>query len=374
MFRLIEVKNRKEIHDFLNFPLKLYKGNPYFVPPLYRDEKKIFDKNDYRLSNNKVAFYAVYENKKIVGRIQAILSMTSNEKRKQKRVRFTRFDAIDNQEVAHFLFEAVKEFALSNEMEEIVGPLGYNDLDREGLLIEGFNELSTFEEQYNYPYYQKLIENEGFHKEVDWVERKIIAPKECDQKIVEITDLMMRRNNLHLIKGLKARELIRKYGDGFFNLVDEAYKDLYMTIDFSPKEREELIKTFKLILSEKWIRIIVNSNDEVVGIGLCFPSIGKALQKSGGRLTPCALFKLIRSIHKPKILDLGLIAIKKEYQGSGVAWAILIELIKMLKKEKIQHCETNLNLEDNFAIINNWHRFDNIQHKRRRSFVKRICK
>ena len=372
MYQLIEVTTKKQIRDFIQFPLKLYKGNPYFVPPLYGDEKKLFSKKDYHLKTNDTCFYLVYDGKNVVGRIQAILSYPSNERRKQKRVRFTRFDSIDNQEVAHLLFEAVKDFALKKGMNELCGPLGYSDLDREGLLIEGFDELSTFEEQYNYAYYQKLIENEGFVKEVDWVERKIFAPKEIDSKIEKVTDIMMKRSKLHVVRGLSSKQIIKRYSAGFFDLIDKEYKDLYMTVAFSKEEREELIKTFNLILSARWIRIIVDENDKVVGVGLCFPSIGKALQKSGGRLTPLTMIKLLHSIRRPKILDLGLIAIDKGHQGSGVAWAILLELMKMLKNGEIEHCETNLNLEDNNGIINNWQRFDTVLHKRRRAFMKKI--
>ena len=372
MYQLVEVTTKKQIRDFIQFPLKLYKGNPYFVPPLYADEKKLFSKKDYHLKTNDTCFYLVYDGKNVVGRIQAILSYPSNERRKQKRVRFTRFDSIDNQEVAHLLFEAVKDFALKKGMNELCGPLGYSDLDREGLLIEGFDELSTFEEQYNYPYYQKLIENEGFVKEVDWVERKIFAPKEIDSKIEKVTDIMMKRSKLHVVRGLSSKQIIKRYSAGFFDLIDKEYKDLYMTVAFSKEEREELIKTFNLILSARWLRIIVDENDKVVGVGLCFPSIGKALQKSGGRLTPLTMIKLLHSIRRPKILDLGLIAIDKGHQGSGVAWAILLELMKMLKNGEIEHCETNLNLEDNNGIINNWQRFDTVLHKRRRAFMKKI--
>ncbi len=372
MYRLIEVKTRKEIRDFINFPLNLYKNNPYFVPPLYGDELKLFRKDDYHKKYNDVAFYLVYEGKRVVGRIQAILSYRSNEIRGLKQVRFTRFDAIDNQEVVHLLIEAITKFAKEKGMNELVGPLGYSDMDREGLLIEGFDELSTFEEQYNFPYYQKLLEKEGFTKDVDWVERKIFAPKEIDEKIGRVTNIMMKRAKLHVVRGLSSRQIISRYGEGFFDLIDKEYGDLYMTVPFSKEEREEMIGTFKMILSSRWIRIIVDENDKVVGAGLCFPSIGKALQKSGGRLTPCALIRLLKSLRKPKILDLGLIAIDKEHRDSGVAWAILLELMKMLKDGQIEYCETNLNLEDNSGIQNNWQRFETILHKRRRSFIKKI--
>ena len=173
MIEIRKVKTKKEQRDFVNFPLKLYKNCEFFAPPLYVDEMKMFKKNYVYYDQSISVFFNAYENGKIVGRIQGILQKASNEKWGQKRVRFTRFDSIDNQEVANKLFEAIEDWAKENNMTEIVGPLGFSDLEREGLLIEGFDELSTFEEQYNYDYYQKLIENLGYQKEVDWVERKL---------------------------------------------------------------------------------------------------------------------------------------------------------------------------------------------------------
>ena len=199
MIEIVKVESKKQIKEFIEFPLKLYKGNPYFVPPLYGDEKSMFKKDYHYRETCDYACYLAYLDGKVVGRIQAILQKSSNEKWKQKRVRFTRFDSIDNQEVANALFNAVIDFAKQYDMEEIVGPLGFSDLEREGLLIEGFEELSTFEEQYNYPYYQKLIENLGFTKEIDWVERQLRAPKEFDDRVIRVSNLMLKRYNLHFM-------------------------------------------------------------------------------------------------------------------------------------------------------------------------------
>ena len=163
-----QVKTRKEQRQFVNFPLELYKDCEFFVPCLYMDELAMFKKNYVYNDQSESIFFNAYIDGKIVGRIQGILQHASNNKWKQKRVRFTRFDSIDNQEVANALFNAIETWAKEKGMTEIVGPLGYSDLEREGLLIEGFDQLSTFEEQYNYPYYQKLIENLGYVKEVDW--------------------------------------------------------------------------------------------------------------------------------------------------------------------------------------------------------------
>ena len=191
-----EVKTWKEQNEFVDFPLNLYKGNPYFVPPLYGDEKDIFKKDYLYLDQAEAIYFNAYKDNKIVGRISGIIQKAANKKYDQKRVRFTRFDSIDDQEVANALFKAVEDWAKAKGMDTIVGPLGFSDLDREGLLIEGFEELSTFEEQYNYPYYQTLIENYGFEKEVDWFERKLYLPKEENTRLERLSNVIMKRFKL----------------------------------------------------------------------------------------------------------------------------------------------------------------------------------
>lgn len=373
MIVIREVKSRKEKKDFLNFPLKMYKNCEYFVPPLYADEKKIFNKKFYYNLTSKSIFFNAYENGKIVGRIQGILHFASNSKWNQKRVRFTRFDSIDSNEVASALLNAVEKWAKENNMDEVVGPLGYSDMEREGLLIEGFNELSTFEEQYNYEYYKNLIEACGYEKEVDWVERQIFAPKEIDPRIEKIVGNIMTKEGFRLVEFKNTKELLDKYSNQFFDLVDETYNDLYGTVPFIEEQKKEIIKAFKFIISPNYIRLVTNKENEIVAFGLCFPSIGKALQKSGGHLTIPALFKVFKAIKKPEILDLGLIGVAKKYKNSGAPWVIFLEMMRMLKaSDTIKYCETNLNLEDNKAIQNNWDRFENRLHKRRRCFVKKL--
>ena len=193
MIEVREVKTRKEQREFLNFPLNLYEDNPYFVPPLYGDEKKIFRKDYMYLDQAEAIYFNAYKDNKIVGRISGIIQRAANEKNNEKRVRFTRFDSIDDQEVANALFEKVEKWAKDKGMDTVVGPLGFSDLEREGLLIEGFDQLSTFEEQYNYDYYPKLVENYGFVKEVDWIESKLYAPKDRDDRIERLSSLVKLR-------------------------------------------------------------------------------------------------------------------------------------------------------------------------------------
>ncbi|MBP5651694.1 MAG: hypothetical protein J6X00_03400 [Clostridia bacterium] len=373
MIEVKEVKTKKQIKEFIEFPLELYKGNPCFVPPLYGDEMKMFKPNYVYYDQAEAVCFNAYMNEKIVGRIQAILQKVANEKWGQKRVRFTRFDCINDQRVANMLFDAAAEWAKSKGMEEIVGPLGFSDLEREGMLIEGFDELSTFEEQYNYAYYPTLVENYGFIKDVDWVERKIYAPKEHNDRLKRLSEMVLKKYKLHFGEAKNTNDFLRKYADAFFEILDKTYENIYGTVPFTDGMKKMMISNFKLIIDIKYVAVILDENDNVVCFGLCFPSIAKAVQKSGGRLTPGAIIRLLRAIKKPDIIDLGLVGVLPEYAMKGVSAAIFAGLMDMLVTNKnIKYAETNLNLEDNANIINQWKNFDAVLHKRRRSYIKKI--
>ena len=372
MVDIIEVKTKKEQKEFIEFPLKMYKDNPYFVPPLYGDEKKMFRADFVYNDTCETVYYNAYRDGTMVGRISGILQHASNEKTGEKRVRFTRFDSINDPEVASALFGAVESWALSKGMDTICGPLGFSDLEREGLLIEGFDQLSTFEEQYNAEYYASLIESLGYVKEVDWTESKLYLPDDDDGKMAKMTDFIMKRYNLHWGESKNVNDFIKKYATQFFELLDVAYADLYGTVPFTPGMIKMMEDNFRLIIDLKHVAVILDENEKLVCLGICFPSLAKALQKSGGRLTPAALVRVLRAIKHPKIIDLGLVAVAPEYANRGISAAISSELMRMLREDGIEYAETNLNLETNAAIQNQWKRFKAVQHKRRRAYVKKL--
>ena len=369
---LREVKTRKEIRDFVNFPLRLYKGNPYFVPCFYADELALF-KDDYLYRDQAdYVCYSVYDGKKIVGRIVGILQKVSNEKWKQKRVRFNRFDCIDDQEVADMLLGAVEDWARSLGMDEVVGPLGFSDMEREGLLIEGFDYLSTFEEQYNYSYYQRLIENHGYTKEVDWLERRLFLKGKPSDRLTRFSNLIMERNHLHFAEAKNTKDFLKKYGEKFFELCEKTYDPLYMTVPFSENIKKSLVKSFELIIDLRFVAMILDENENPICFGLVFPSIGKAIQKSGGRMTPATMVRLLRAIKKPRVLDFALIGVDPAYANRGVPAVLLGKTQEYLAMAGIEYAETNLNLETNQSVQNLWKNFESIQHKRRRSFVRSL--
>lgn len=372
MINIVEVKTKKQIKDFVNFPLKLYKGNKSFVPPLYADELKIFKKDYVYHDKSEAKFWNAYKDGKMAGRIQAIIQHASNEKWKQNRVRFTRFDAIDDQEVADALFKVLEEYAKEHSKDEIVGPLGYSDLEREGLLIDGFEWLNTFEEQFNYPYYQKLIENCGYGKDVDWIEHRLF-PNERIDKVISVADRVLAKGQLKVLTFKSLKELEKAgYVEEFFKILDDTYDKIYGTVPFTEGMKRMLLDNFSPIINMNYLPFVMDENGKIVAFALAFPEMGPIFQKSNGHLYPSTIIKLLRNVKHPKHIDLGLVGVLPEGASKGAAPVIYAAILRQLKVDGIEYLETNLNLEYNHEIIDTWNHFDHIQHKRRRCFIKKI--
>lgn len=373
MVTIKEVVTKKDIKNFVRFPIELYKGNPFFVPPFESDEiNKFNSKKNESYEDCTVKCFLAYRDEKIVGRIAGIIQHLYNKKANEKRIRFSRFDCIDDEEVSKALFKAVEDWGVSEGMEIIHGPMGYNDLDREGLLIEGFDQLSTFEEQYNYNYYQKLIENAGFGKEVDWFEYRIFKPKTDDGRLKRLSQAVLKRYKLNMVVYKNASKVIKKYKDQFFEVLDAAYAPLYGVVPFTDKVKDAVINQFKLILQGRFMVFITDENDKVIAFGLVLPSLSESVNKSKGRFLPFGIFRILHQIRKPKHIDLALIAIRPEYQSKGINAVLLDYLVSGMKKFGIEYAETNLMLETNTKIQHQWEGFDFIMHKKRRAFVKNL--
>lgn len=373
MVTVKEVKTAKDIREFIEFPLRLYKDCPWFVPPLYGDEKKLL-RSGGNNENADAVFYLARRDGKTVGRIQGIIQYQHNEKQDTAQMRFTRFDTVDDIAVAKALFDAVESWGREKGMAQIIGPLGYSDMDREGLLVEGFEENSTFEEQYNYAYYGPILEQLGFAKDVDWLEYELTAPEKPNEMLRRVSERVMQMNKLHVAdsSAMSKKDYIARYRDGFFDCLDECYRELYGTVPISKGTQNELIDQFMLIINKKYLVFICDENDRVVGFGLCFPGMGDAVKKSGGRLTPLTVVRLLKAVKNPKVLDLGLVAVRPEYQKKGVNAVLLQGILDMLTEGGVEKCETNLNLETNTAVQAQWKYFTARQHKRRRSYIKTI--
>ena len=372
MLEVRRVESRRDIKEFIELPLRLYKDCSYFVPPLYSDEYKLLTSGG-NTPEARSAFFLAIRDGKTVGRIQGILHEQYNELKGERRVRFNRFDSYNDKEISRALFGALEAWAHENGMSEVCGPLGYSDLDREGLLIEGFEENSTFEEQYNYPYYAELIEDAGYAKEVDWLEFELKAPEQRNEMLSRVAKRALEMNKLHIAdSNMSKKAYIEKYADSFFECLDECYSKLYGTVPISKEQQAELISQFMLVINPKFAVFICDESDRVVAFGLCFPAIGDALKKSGGRLTLPTLIKLMRLVKKPGVMDLGLVAVRPEYQSMGINAVLIDGIVEMLCSGMVEKCETNLNLETNTAVISQWKYMTSRQHKRRRAYIKNI--
>lgn len=371
--QIVEVKTRKQQKLFVDFPTKLYKDNEYYVHPFRSDELNLFNKKkNASYEDCDTAYFLAYKDNKVVGRIAGIVQRLHNAKTGEKRARFTRFDAINDNEVSQALFNAVENWAKNQGMNKVHGPLGFNDLDREGLLIEGFDQLSTFEEQYNYEYYPSLIENAGYKKEVDWLEYRLFPPKETDPRIARLSEVVMKRYKLHYAEEKSKKKFIQKYKKQIFEMIDEAYASLYGTVPFNDKMRDQIISQFYLVIKLDYVVALLNEKEELVAFGFAIPSISESVRKSKGRLTPLGIIRILHEVKHTKRVDLGLIGVRPDYLGKGLPAVCLQRIVDRMSAENLEYFETNLNLEDNLSIQQTWKNFEHIQHKRRRCYLKEL--
>ena len=371
-----KVTTSKELKQFIRFNYELYKENAYSVPDLYDDMLSTFseDKNP-AFEFCEAAYFLAYEEGKIVGRVAAILNKRANETWGKSEVRFGWIDFIDNIEVSKALLNAVEAWGKERGLNKMVGPLGFTDLDAEGMLIEGFDQISTMATIYNHSYYPEHMEKLGFEKETDWVEFKLMVPDKLPEKFIRISEIIMQKYKLR-IKKLKSRKEITEgnYGQKLFDLVNESYAPLYGFSKLSQKQIDHYVKTYLSLLDLRMLSMVVDENDEVVAMAVSMPSLAKALQKAKGRLLPFGWFYLLKSlfISKPKVLDLMLIAVKPEYQSKGVNALIFYDLVPTFKEMGFEYGESNPELEENKKVQSQWNAFDSTQHKRRRAFGKNI--
>ena len=372
---MIEVKpvtTRRQQREFLNFPLDLYKDNPLFVPPLYADERKMFRPGFVYNDCCDWTCFNAYRDGVMAGRIQGIIQRAYNEKNGERRARFCRFDAIDDPAVSKALFDAVEAWAKGLGMDTLCGPLNFSDLEREGLLVEGFDQPQTFEEQYNAEYYQHHIEQLGFSKEVDWLEFRLSAPETDEEDLDKLAEFIFRRYKLHFGSSKNTKDFLNRYKDGIFELLDKSYEGLYGTVPFTEGMKKLIVDNFSLVISPERTAVILDENERMVCFGFSVPSLAPALTGTSGRYTPRTLLRLLKCIRHPKVIDLCLIGVDPEYLNRGISAALASAIMHMLRDSGIEYAETNLNLEDNYAILNLWRRFNAVQAKRRRAYVKKL--
>ncbi|MBQ8873951.1 MAG: N-acetyltransferase [Bacteroides sp.] len=369
-----KVTTSKELKTFIRFNYEMYKENPYSVPDLYDDMLNTFsrDKNA-AFEFCEADYFLAYKDNKLVGRVAAIMNNRANETWNKKEVRFGWIDFIDDAEVSDALLKTVEAWGKERGATEIVGPLGFTDFDAEGMLVEGFDQLSTMSTIYNYPYYPEHMAKHGYEKDADWVEFKIYIPDAIPDKHKRISEIIMRKYGLKIVKCTSKD--IKKYGQAIFDLMNEAYSQLYGYSALSPRQIKQYIKMFLPILDLRMVTLVVDSEDQVIAAGISMPSLSEALQKAKGRLLPFGWYHLLKVIFLkkyPKVLDLLLVAVKPEYQNKGVNALLFYDLIPVYQKIGFEYAESNPELELNDKVQAQWEYFKTEQHKRRRCFKKNI--
>ena len=370
-----EVTTKRDLHRFVDYPNQLYKDSPYFVPAMFADDVDDWDKKknpafDYCESRCWIA----ERNGEMVGRIGAILSHKSNTTWSTNRMRFTQVDFIDDPAVADALFATVEAWAQEKGCTQVHGPLGWCDLDREGMLVEGFDRRSMFITYYNHPYYNDHLARLGYRKDTDWIEYKLHVPAEDSavaQKLHRIAEHVKKSRHLRTVK-------IRTHLDFIpivpkvFRLINLAYAPLYSTVELSDKQVKKYSTKFLPMLSPNTSCFVKNEEGELVAFGVCVPSLARSMQRSRGRFLPFGWVGVLRDLMKNDTVDLLLIAVRPDLQGAGINAIILDEMIRRARKIGIRYAETGPMLETNEKVLAQWKLFDKDQHKRRRCYVKDI--
>jgi len=372
--KIVEVTDKSSLEKFVNFNIKLYAGNPYHVPGLVEDELMTLrkDKNPAFEFCESIYFLA-YKGDKIVGRIAGIINHKANKTWNQQYARFGFVDFTDDEEVSIALFNAVEQWALQKGMNGVHGPLGFTDLDHEGLLVWGFDQLGTMATAYSFPYYMKHIERLGYVKDQDWKEFKIQIPKEIPEKHRRISEIVMKKYGLKIKKFKKTKE-IWAYARKIFELWNEAYKPLYGYSELSEKQIDYYIKMYIPMLRLDMISLIIReADDKVVGLGITMPSLSKALQKAKGHLFPFGWLFLLKALYgKGEILDLYIMGVLPEYQNKGINALIFYDLIPIINRMGFKYAESNPELEINHKMQSQWDYFDVKHHKTRRAYIKHL--
>lgn len=368
-----EVKTRRELRTFVNFPEKLYRDNPYYVPPLVFDQMDTLDQKKgaaQEFCDSKL--YLAYKDGELAGRVAAIVNHLANKQWNHKEVRFGWYDFIDDREVSGALMAKVEEFGRQHGMESVVGPLGFTDFDPEGLLIEGYDQLSTMALIYNHPYYVDHFESMGFGKDADWIEYKVYIPEILPDRLDRVSAIIQQRANVH-IKDLN-RKIIRKedYGHKIFKVINDCYKNLYNYTILPDQMADKYLGFYLSILDLKYVSVVENENDELVAFGITMPSIVRALQKTRGKLFPFGWWWILKSLFfkREEGVEMLLVGVLPEYQNSGFNSLVFADMFKKFRNAGVKWAETNAILETNLKNQGQFKDFEHECKKRRRSYIK----
>ena len=372
------VENRKQLDSFINFHYDLYEGSPYDVPSLYSDELNTLSKDrNAAFEFCEAEYFLAYKDGRLAGRVAAIINHRANDRWAQSDVRFGWLDFIDDIEVSRALLDAVADYGRSKGMTAVVGPLGFTDMDPEGMLTWGFDKLGTMATIYNYEYYPRHIEQMGgWEKDNDYVEYFLPMPDTVPEKYTKLASMIEQRYNLR-VKKLNRKDVDNGYGRRLFEIINETYVDLYGFVSLTDKQIDQYVKMFLPAVNFDFVTVVVDANkdDKIVGIAITIPSLSKALQKCRrGRLFPFGWWHLLRAIKfgKTEGVDLLLIGVLPEYRSKGANALIFVDLIPRYIKAGFKWGESQVEMENNTGVQGQWSAFEHINHKRRRCFRKTL--
>jgi len=367
--RIERVTSKRDLRNFIYLPFEIYQDNPYWVPPLLLDEYASLrkDKNP-AFDFCQAEYWLAYRDGKIVGRIAGIINPKANEKWGHSYARFGWVDFVEDYAVAEVLFAAVIDWAKEHGMTGLQGPMGFTDFDKEGMLVEGFNELGTLPMIYNHAYYPEYLERLGFSKEVDWIEFEIKCPREIPEKVLRVSQASLKRQGLEVAKIKNRRELAKKYGRQIFEIVNEAYADLYGTTPVTERQMDFYIDLYLGFVNVRYVPIIVDATGKAVGFGLAMPSLSRGLQRSRGRIFPIGWWHLWRALARPVSGDMYLVAVRKQYQNKGLTAILMTEILQNAIADGMVSAESSGELETNQSVQQIWRHYDVRQHKRRRAY------
>lgn len=375
---MIEIKQieptKANLRKFTQFQIDLYDGNPYFVPPLVSDDvATLLTEENPAFDFCESAYFMAYRDGKPVGRIAAMINRQVNEKSNSKTARFGFIDFIDDPEVSGALLKAAENWGRKKGMKKIIGPLGFTDLDHEGMLISGFEELSTMATIYNYPYYAEHMEKHGYKKESDWIEFLMEVPDEIPEKYNRIAEIVKKKYKLRVLKYTNRKRIKKEYGHALFHLINDAYKDLYQYSMLTERQIDYYINVYLNLLNLDLVTLIVDEEGKLVGVGISMPSMSRALQKSKGKFLPLGWYHLLKGLKgKNDRVDLLLVAVHPQFQNKGVNALLFQDLIPYYQKYGYKYAESNPEMETNAKVQSQWEYFNTRQHRRRRSFAKEL--
>lgn len=375
---MIEIKKieptKSNLRRFTQYQIDLYRGNAYYVPPLVSDDVNTLSPDiNPAFDFCDAAYYMAYRDGVPVGRIAGIINRQVNERHGTKDARFGFVDFVDDPEVSKALMETVEKWAAEKGMTRLIGPLGFTDLDHEGTLVEGFEELSTMATIYNYPYYSDHFERLGYEKDSDWLEFQMTVPDHIPDKYDRIAEIVKKKFGLRVLKYTSRSRIKKEYGRALFHLVNDAYDGLYQYSHLTDRQIDYYINIYLGLLDLDLVTLVVDKDDQLVGVGISMPSMSKALQKSRGKLFPFGWYHLLKGLKgKNDRVDLLLVAVKKDFQNKGVNALLFQDLIPYYQKRGFKLAESNPEMETNEKVQSQWDYFETRQHRRRRSYKKNL--